>query len=66
MREWKKLRDGELILTGTIMAIVYRPGRKGDYAIYSGRRYQWSCLTLARAKSDAEAILEELIEIGAA
>jgi len=66
MREWKKLRDGELILTDTIMAIVYRPHRNGDYAIYSGRRYQWSCMTLARAKSEAEAILAELVEIGAA
>jgi len=66
MREWKKLRDGELILTDTIMAIVYRPRRSGDYAIYSGRRYQWSCMSLARAKTEAEAILAELIEIGAA
>jgi len=66
MREWKKLRDGELILTDTIMAIVYRPHRNGDYAIYSGRRYQWSCMTLVRAKCEAEAILAELVEIGAA
>jgi hypothetical protein len=66
MREWKKLRDGELILTDTIMAIVYRPHRNGDYAIYSGRRYQCACRSLARAKSEAEAILAELVEIGAA
>jgi len=66
MREWKKLRDGELVLTDTIMAIVYRPHRTGDYAIYSGRRYQWSCMTLERAKRDAESILAELMEIGAA
>jgi len=66
VREWKKLRDGELVLTGTVMAIVYRPGKNGDFAIYSGRRYQWACMTLARAKSEAEAILAELVEIGAA
>ena len=66
MREWKKLRDGELVLTDTIMAIVYRPAKRGDYAIYSGRRYQWSCMTLAEAKKEAEEILAELVEIGAA
>jgi len=55
----------ELVLTDTIMAIVYQPSKNGDYAIYSGRRYQWSCITLARAKKEAEAILVELEEIGA-
>jgi hypothetical protein len=66
MSEWKKLHDGELVLAGTVMAIIYRPGRDGDFAIYSGCRYQWSCMTLARAKKEAEAILSELVEIGAA
>jgi hypothetical protein len=66
MSEWKKLHDGELVLAGTVMAIIYQPGRDGDFAIYSGRRYQWSCMTLARAKKEAEAILSELVEIGAA
>jgi len=66
MSEWKKLHDGELVLAGTVMAIIYQPGRDGDFAIYSGRRYQWSCITLARAKKEAEAILAELVEIGAA
>jgi len=56
----------ELVLTDTIMAIVYQPSKNGDYAIYSGRRYQWSCITLARAKKEAEAILVEFEEIGAA
>ena len=66
MGEWRKLRDGELVLTDTVMAIVYQPRKNGDFAIYSGSRYQWSCMTLARAKRDAEEILAELIEIGAA
>jgi hypothetical protein len=65
LRVWKKLRDGELVLTGTVMAIVYRPSKNGDYAIYSGRRFQWSCMTLGRAKEEAETILEDLVEIGA-
>ena len=43
MSEWKKLHDRELVLAGTVMAIIYRPGRDGDFAIYSGCRYQWSC-----------------------
>jgi len=66
MSEWKKLHDGELVLAGTVMAIIYQPGKDGDFAIYSGRRYQWSCMSLARAKKEAEAILAELVEIGAA
>jgi hypothetical protein len=65
MREWTRLREGEMVLTGSPMAIIYQPRERGDFAIYSGRRYQWSCMTLARAKSDAEMILAELTEIGA-
>ena len=38
MSEWKKLHDRELVLAGTVMAIIYRPGRDGDFAIYSGCR----------------------------
>jgi len=30
MSEWKKLHDRELVLAGTVMAIIYRPGRDGD------------------------------------
>ena len=65
MSEWKKLHDGELVLAGTVMAIIYQPSREGisrfiRTAGTNGRA------ELARAKKEAEAILSELVEIGAA
>lgn len=65
MAEWKKVKDGVLVLEGTIMSIVYRHSPSGSFQIYQGDRHLWPCMTLDAAKHDAKRILADLIEIGA-
>lgn len=62
---WIKTSPGVLVLEGTIMSIVYRPGSVGDFCVYQGDRYLWRCVTLSLAKIDAQRRSSDLIEIGA-
>lgn len=62
--KWVQQQPGTLVLEGTIMSVVYRPGASGDFQVYQGDRHRWSCMTLAMAKLDAERLHAELVDIG--